>query len=104
MDCVTLKKKENRKKRNDAYRKRLKEKPSSRTIIRSLILEKQRQKEYYNQNGNIVRERVKKNHDKNPEANSLKCKSYYHRNASTICQKKRDDYKSFKKDKILILL
>ena len=59
MDCVILKKKENRKKWNDAYRKRLKEKSNSPSIIRSLIMEKQSKKEYYKQNRNIVRERKK---------------------------------------------
>ena len=93
MDCVILKKKENRKKWNDAYRKRLKEKSSSRTIIRSLIMEKQRQKEYYKQNRNIVRERWKKNHETNQEVLSLRCKRYYQQNASTISLKKKEDYK-----------
>jgi hypothetical protein len=100
MDYVILKQKENRKKRNDAYRKRLKEKTSSRTIIRSLIMEKQRKKEYYKQNRNIVRERMKKNHEKNQEVLSLRCKSYYQQNASKICQKRKEDYKSFQKDTI----
>ncbi len=43
MDYVILKQKENRKKRNDAYRKRLKEKSSSYIIQKSLILENERE-------------------------------------------------------------
>ena len=42
MDSVILKKKENKKKWNDAYRKRIKEKTCSVTNKRRSILEKQR--------------------------------------------------------------
>jgi hypothetical protein len=72
-----LKKKENKKKWNDAYRKRLKEKSNSPTIKRSLILEKQRQKEYYNKNRNILRETKRKIRESNKEVESLRHKSYY---------------------------
>ena len=55
-----MKKKENKKKWNDAYRKRVKEKACSQTMKRSLILEKQRHREYYTQYRNVISERRKK--------------------------------------------
>jgi hypothetical protein len=54
MDSVILKKKENKKKYNDAYRKRIKE-----IKIRSILV-KQRNREYYSQNRNVIRERQKR--------------------------------------------
>ena len=77
MDDVILKKKENKKKWNDA----------SRQVV--LILEKHRQIEYYKQNRNVIRERQKKNYESNQEVKSLRHKILFQQNASTISLKRK---------------
>ena len=89
MDSVILKNKENKKKWNDAYRKRLREKKSGVAIKRSSILEKQRLREYYKLNRNVIRERRKVYLDSNQSWSKI----YYQQNASNICLKKKEDYK-----------